>query len=41
MALMNLARQVNAWPLPAGASGHLEFFVERLIHKQNSAMEVV
>jgi flagellar biosynthesis protein FlhG len=37
MALKNLARQISAWPLPAGASGHLEFFVERLIHNQNSA----
>jgi flagellar biosynthesis protein FlhG len=41
MALKNLARQISAWPLPAGASGHLEFFVERLIHNQNSAMEVM
>ena len=41
MALKNLARQASAWPLPAGASGHLEFFVERLIHNQNSAMEVM
>jgi len=41
MALKNLARQISAWPLPAGASGHLEFFVERLIHNQNPAMEVM
>ncbi len=41
MALKNLARQISTWPLPAGASGHLEFFVERLIHNQNSAMEVM
>jgi len=41
MALRNLARQISAWPLPAGASGHLEFFVERLIHNQNAAMEVM
>jgi flagellar biosynthesis protein FlhG len=41
MALKNLARLVSAWPFPAGASGHLEFFVERLIHNQNSAMEVM
>ena len=40
MALRNLARQVSAWPLPAGASGHLEFFVERLVCNQNPAMEV-
>jgi flagellar biosynthesis protein FlhG len=41
MALNNLARHISTWPYPAGASGHLEFFVERLIHNQNSAMEVV
>jgi flagellar biosynthesis protein FlhG len=41
MALRNLARQISTWPLPAGASGHLEFFVERLIHNQNPAMEVM
>jgi len=40
MALKNLARQISAWPFPEGASGHLEFFVERLIHNQNPAMEV-
>lgn len=40
MALRNLARQVSAWPFPAGASGHLEFFVERLVCNQNPAMEV-
>jgi flagellar biosynthesis protein FlhG len=41
MALRNLARRVIAWPLPAGASGHLEFFAERLIHNQNAVMEVM
>jgi len=41
MALRNLARQVSAWPLPASASGHLEFFVERLIQNQKAAMEVM
>jgi flagellar biosynthesis protein FlhG len=41
MALRNLARQVSAWPRPAGASGHLEFFVERLIHNQKTAVEVM
>jgi flagellar biosynthesis protein FlhG len=41
MALKNLARQVSAWPCPAGASGHLEFFVERLIHNQKTAVEVM
>jgi len=41
MALKNLARQISAWPRPAGASGHLEFFVERLIHNQKTAVEVM
>lgn len=41
MALNNLARRLAAWPLPAGAGGHLEFFPERLIHNQNAVMEVM
>ena len=41
MALKNLARQISAWPRPSGASGHLEFFVERLIHNQKTAVEVM
>ena len=41
MALKNLARQISAWPRPAGASGHLEFFVERLIHNQKTVVEVM
>lgn len=41
MAFRNLARLVCSWPLPAGASGHLEFFVERLIHNQNETVEVM
>ncbi len=40
MALLNLARQVIAWPQPAQAGGHVEFFVERLIQNENSGMEV-
>jgi len=27
----NLARKIDAWPLPEGANGQLQFFVERLI----------
>jgi flagellar biosynthesis protein FlhG len=27
----NLAKKADNWPVPAGASGHLQFFVERLI----------
>ena len=31
MAFRKIANKVNSWPLPEQASGHLEFFVERLI----------
>lgn len=31
ISFRQLAKKVMAWPLPSGASGHLEFFVERLI----------
>ncbi|HEC16937.1 MAG TPA: MinD/ParA family protein [Sedimenticola sp.] len=30
-AFKNLAKKADNWPVPAGASGHLQFFVERLI----------
>ena len=40
MALVNLVRQVMTWPQPVQAGGHVEFFVERLIQNENSAMEV-
>ena len=32
LAFKNLARRADKWPGPNMASGHLEFFVERLIH---------
>ncbi|QKT02668.1 P-loop NTPase [Ectothiorhodospiraceae bacterium 2226] len=32
-AYKELAQKVAAWPLPQGARGHLEFFVERLIER--------
>ena len=31
-AFNTLARKANGWPMPQNARGHLEFFVERLIH---------
>ncbi|MEJ2509773.1 MAG: MinD/ParA family protein [Gammaproteobacteria bacterium] len=31
LAFQTLADRTSKWPLPAGAAGHLEFFVERLI----------
>jgi len=30
-SLLRLAETVDSWPIPAVASGHLEFFVERLV----------
>jgi flagellar biosynthesis protein FlhG len=30
-AFKNLARKVETWPLPQGASGQMQFFVERLV----------
>ena len=39
MALNNLAKRVLHWPQPHYAGGHLEFFVERLIHNENMEME--
>ena len=31
LALKNVAKQINSWPLKAQAGGYLEFFVERMI----------
>ena len=31
LALKNVARQINSWPLKVQAGGYLEFFVERMI----------
>jgi flagellar biosynthesis protein FlhG len=31
-AIRTIAQKVDEWPLPMSASGHLEFFVERLVH---------
>ena len=41
MAFKNLARRVAEWPQPDHAGGHIEFFVERLISRENMEMEVV
>ncbi|MGB5442923.1 MAG: P-loop NTPase [Gammaproteobacteria bacterium] len=41
MALINLARHVLAWPRPDRAGGHLEFFVERLVHNEDINLEVL
>ena len=32
VAFKNLAGKADSWPMPQNARGHLEFFVERLIH---------
>ncbi len=33
--LKNLAKKVDNWPIPSGASGHLQFFVEQLVQYSN------
>ena len=40
MAVKKLARRIMEWPRPVRASGHVEFFVERLIDNENMEMEV-
>jgi flagellar biosynthesis protein FlhG len=40
MALRNLARRVDGWPRQNSPRGHLEFFIERLLHQNNVEMEV-
>jgi len=39
MAFKNLAQKAENWPIPTGAAGHLEFFVERLIQSSSHVME--
>ena len=40
MALRNLARRVAGWPHQHSPRGHLEFFIERLLHQNNAETEV-
>jgi flagellar biosynthesis protein FlhG len=39
-AFRSLARKVESLPVPAGASGHLQFFVERLLQYSSESQEV-
>jgi flagellar biosynthesis protein FlhG len=39
MAFKNLAQKADKWPRPDAATGHLEFFVERLIRSQQAQPE--
>jgi len=41
MAFKTLAQKAEKWPIPSGAAGHLEFFVERLIQSGGNHMEVM
>jgi len=34
LALKGLARRVLSWPIPNSPSGHVEFFIERLVHHE-------
>lgn len=41
MAFKTLAQKAEKWPVPNGAAGHLEFFVERLIQSSATQLEVL
>lgn len=41
MAFNTLAQKTEKWPIPTAATGHLEFFVERLIQSRNSGAEML
>ncbi len=41
IAFKNLALKADKWPVPAKASGHLEFFVERLINATKESVEAI
>ena len=41
MAYKNLSDKLNKWPVPRGAGGHLEFFVERLVQSNIQEAEVL
>ena len=36
----NLAKKADTWPVPGGVSGHLQFFVERLIQYSSQIGEI-
>ena len=40
-AFRTIADRVNKWPIPHAAGGHLEFFVERLVHGNLHDAEVM
>jgi flagellar biosynthesis protein FlhG len=40
-AFKNLARKADKWPVPSGARGNIEFFVERLVPRAAARLEVV
>jgi len=37
-AIRKIAQQVDSWPLPTSARGHLEFFVERLLQTADAGL---
>ncbi len=41
IAFKNLAQKADKWPMPAKASGHMEFFVERLINATKENVEAI
>ncbi|MEE8343403.1 MAG: MinD/ParA family protein [Gammaproteobacteria bacterium] len=41
LAFKTLAKVINNWPKPSGAAGHLEFFVEQLVHAGGDKLMVI
>jgi flagellar biosynthesis protein FlhG len=41
VAFKNLAQRADKWPVPTSPRGNLEFFVERLVHRPNTSLELV
>ena len=39
-AIRELAQKIDAWPVQQGPRGHLEFFIERLLHNHNAMSAV-
>jgi flagellar biosynthesis protein FlhG len=41
LAIKNIARKIDKWPMQRGAGGHMEFFVERLIQSKSEGASIV
>ena len=39
LAFRALANKASGWPIPHQPGGHLEFFIETLLHKANNVVQ--